>query len=305
VNRDNPTNDSSTPHPLSFTFKTDKPVYPMRLTGVGNGPVRVELYVFGRAKATAPHFKTERCVQPNYPEPPSGDGFGDWFRSAPETPAIVHPLLRKWVAGSRVATKLVGTLSPSDMREDVWLDWTSFSEKKNHVFSRAGALTTALNWGAATFVVGLLAGWVLLVRDEMGKRKFLRAVGMITLTSLGLAGLIYVSLPKIQVRMVRGFPGIESQNALFYLHIWLQDTNTVSLPVIQAEARRVLSNPADDRLWRQDAASMMRTRDNNVLGGRIHEEDSPGNYKIRENAGRLEFVAYDALGAEHIWVMEE
>jgi hypothetical protein len=47
VRRDKPDNETSTPHPLSFTFKTDKPVYPMRLTGVDNEPLSVELYVFG------------------------------------------------------------------------------------------------------------------------------------------------------------------------------------------------------------------------------------------------------------------
>ena len=46
IRRDKPDNETSTPHPLSFTFKTDKPVYPMRLTGVDNGPLQIELYVF-------------------------------------------------------------------------------------------------------------------------------------------------------------------------------------------------------------------------------------------------------------------
>jgi hypothetical protein len=34
-------------HPLSFTFQSPEPVYPMRLTGVDAQPVSVELYVFG------------------------------------------------------------------------------------------------------------------------------------------------------------------------------------------------------------------------------------------------------------------
>ncbi len=64
VRRDKPDNETSTPHPLSFTFKTDKPVYPMRLTGLDNGPLSVELYVFGPSRAKAAHFKVESCVKP-------------------------------------------------------------------------------------------------------------------------------------------------------------------------------------------------------------------------------------------------
>ena len=81
VRRDKPDNETSTPHPLSFTFKTDKPVYPMRLTGVDNGPLSVELYVFGPSRAKASHFKVESCTRPN----------------------IAHPLLHKWVGDSTVS----------------------------------------------------------------------------------------------------------------------------------------------------------------------------------------------------------
>ena len=39
---------------------------------------------------------------------------------------------------------------------------------------------------------------------------------------------------------------------------------------------------------------------NNLSGGLIREEDSPGNYVLRENGPDLEFVAYDAAGAPHV-----
>jgi hypothetical protein len=43
VHRDQADTQTGTAHPLSFTFPTAKPVYPMRLTGVDNGPIDVEL----------------------------------------------------------------------------------------------------------------------------------------------------------------------------------------------------------------------------------------------------------------------
>jgi hypothetical protein len=63
IRRDKPDNETSTPHPLSFTFKTDKPVYPMRLTGLNSQSLSVDLYVFSDARAAAPHFKVESCTR--------------------------------------------------------------------------------------------------------------------------------------------------------------------------------------------------------------------------------------------------
>jgi hypothetical protein len=308
VRRDKPDNETSTPHPLSFTFKTDKPVYPMRLTGLNNQPLNVELYVFGPARAEAAHFKVERCTQPNYPQPPPSDSWSwNWSRWSPETPNIVHPLLRKWVNGSHVATKLIATLSRSEMRQDVWLDWTSFSEKKNHLISHSGALTTALNWGSWLLAGGLLTIWAFRFFGEMNRHKVLRWVAIVFATSLGLAGLIYLSLPKIEVRLEKVRFG-EDQYNLFRLCEYLLDTNSMTRAEISAEAKHLLSNPTNDVDWVNWSKSEgWKSWDNHLIGGQIHEEDSPGNFMFRENGILIEFVTYDAQGAEHIekeiWVL--
>ena len=44
INRDAPGIDSSRPHPLAFTFLSEKPVYPLRLTGVENTHCSIELF---------------------------------------------------------------------------------------------------------------------------------------------------------------------------------------------------------------------------------------------------------------------
>ena len=180
IRRDKPEIETSTPHPLSFTFKTDKPVYPMRLTGLNNGPLSVELYVFGPTRAKARHFKVERCTRPNYPNRRpmiSGRGIGHAWN--PKTPNIVHPLLRKWVIGLPVATKLTATLSPADMRKDVRINWTPFWEKRNRLFSRQGALTTAMNWGVGLFAAGLFLVWLLAFASETHKPKLLQRIGIV------------------------------------------------------------------------------------------------------------------------------
>ena len=39
---------------------------------------------------------------------------------------------------------------------------------------------------------------------------------------------------------------------------------------------------------------------NLLLGGSIREEDSPGNYTLRETEAGIGFITYDAQGAEHV-----
>ena len=58
----------------------------------------------------------------------------------PETLQIAHPLLRKWVDGTPVATKLTATLNPEDMRDDVWLCFEDYFQKRDDPFQSAGSL---------------------------------------------------------------------------------------------------------------------------------------------------------------------
>jgi len=297
VRRDKPADETSTPHPLSFTFKTDKPVYPMRLTGVDNGPLSVEFYVFGPSRAEASHFKVERCTRPNYPEPS-----GEWARRLPETPNIVHPLLRKWVDGSPVATKLTATLSHADMRKDVWINWTPILEKRNLLFSWQGALTTALNWGTGLFAAGLLVVCLLTFVSETHKTKLPRRIGIMVIASIILAGLFCLALPKTDVRLMKG--GYDKMyGKQFQIHYYLQyecanhDGRTIA--EVRAGLRKYLSNPANAEL------NYWENFDNYLIGGQIREEDSPGNYTMRATNGQLEFVGYDTEGAEHVETISE
>jgi hypothetical protein len=53
----------STPHPLIFRFESARCVYPMRLTGVQNRPISLELYIFGSGSASAPGLQRMRSSQ--------------------------------------------------------------------------------------------------------------------------------------------------------------------------------------------------------------------------------------------------
>jgi hypothetical protein len=289
VRRDRAENQTSTPHPLSFTFKTERAVYPMRLTGVDNGPLQVELYVFGGQRAYAPYFKAERCAQPTYPTLNGG-----YVYRSPEVLSISHPLLRQWVDGSAVATKLTAALTPEQMRRDVWLDWRPFAEKSNRRFSHAGAATLALNSGAAILVAGLIAGYVVALMLRPGDPQFAKPAQLALVAAVAVGGLVYVAVPKIEVHLVRGAYS-KTREAQYYPLMLVEDTSL-------EEARRILSNPTNSMSASDWKLSFMGGNwPNYYVGGVVHEEDSPGNFILRETNGRVEYVVFDPHGQEYVF----
>jgi len=294
---------TNTPQPLSFTFKTDRPVYPMRLTGANNengageGSLRVALYVFGPGRAAAAHFKMERCVQPDYPVPPEGGYYWGWDRRGLDHQHlhVVHPLLRQWVAGAPVATQLTATLSTEDMRQDVWLDWQPFAEFHQRYHSPGDARNIALNLAALIFVPGLMLIWVVQFTQEGNGFRFWKALAGWLVICLAVAGVIYVGLPKIPVRLERG-AGSTTFTSLRTLANSLQEDKPVTAAEIRFRAKELLSRSED--------AEGYPDFQNHLLGGPIREEDSPGNFTLRENGEDLEFVGYDAAGAaDEEWYM--
>ncbi len=275
VRRDDAKPDTSTPHPLSFTFKTGKPVYPMRLTGLNSQSLTVDLYVFSKARATAPHFKVESCTQLDFFHP------------------LFHPLLRQWADGLPIATKLSATLSPADMCDDVWLGQTPFFfEQKTRLFSQQGALTTALNWGAELFIVCLTVCFFAFA-SEKRRAKFPRWVGIVALASIVIFGSVYLSLPKTEVKLVKVPRGDWPEKKLA-LNMAMGDFNWHTIAEARAHLQEIMLNSTNA----MDYGLM--NRDNYFVGGQIREEDSPGNYLLRETNNALELVFFDSDGGEEI-----
>jgi hypothetical protein len=129
-------------HPLSFTFPAAKAVYPMRLTGVGNPKLNLDLYVFANREAVATGMTRKRvgfCGMEGI------EGFSDDKQFDPQI-FINHPDLTPLVNGAQAdgrkydsyyytipggkietkgpcLTKLSGTLDASQMRRDLVLEW--------------------------------------------------------------------------------------------------------------------------------------------------------------------------------------
>lgn len=277
VRRDNVAPGTNTPHPLSFTFRSDRPVYPMRLTGLNlNRPLSVALYFFGAERAAARHFKLESCTRTK----------------------IVHPLLRQWTAGLPVATKLTATLAPTDMHQDVWLEQTpSPVGQQSRLFSFGGASITALNWGAGFLAVGLFFVCTLALADKAFKTKLPQLVGIVTIVSALFAGARYALLPKTDIKLVKdpfGHSHLQQMALFMDLQYNFDRSDRRNINQARIELQNLLSNPTNAEIFG------LKNWNNYYLGGRVREEDSPGNYVLRKTNNQLEFMIFDSQGRDKV-----
>jgi hypothetical protein len=148
-------------HPLTFTFKTPKPLYPLRLTATAGASCRIDRYVFGPGRAEVPGFTVRRCEAPRYD---AGDGRP---RMEAGELRIRHRELRKLVAEAPVATKLSATLDARGMARDAYVGWGDYWPSGGRVYSPGAALILSSNVSALLFMA-LALGWVLLSRMTCG-----------------------------------------------------------------------------------------------------------------------------------------
>jgi hypothetical protein len=289
LRRDIATQSTDSPHPLCFTFRADKAVYPMQLTGIGNTNLAVDLFVFGPARAEATFFHTDRCARPSFPDPES------YPRGSTSELPVVHPLLRKWVAGAAVATKLSANLTPEMMTQDIELQWGPFSEFHRKVYSYHGAGIFSLNRGVSVFVAVLFLASVVTAfkREWRPQLKFI--AGWAAIAGLVVTAGFFSAVPKMAVRLIRA-PWSYSQMNLMDLALGFEKETPTNGVSSLAEARAVLK--------KIEGQQPKLTGQNFLLGGPVREEDSPGNYILRQGTNGVDFVWFDADGGEKMTILE-
>ncbi len=283
-------------HPLSFTFKTDRPVYPLRLTGVDNNTCKIDLYVFGTNQAASSHFKVAQSEQPKYETVETYHG--------PSGFVIGHPALTQWVNRSPVATKLTAELTSKDMKEDAYLEWGPYQHERQVLYSASGALTTVTNYASVPLVILLLVVyWVASGKDGMSGRG-LRNAGITAASILLCCAVFYLALPKIAVT-VTVLPRLTLKNKFLNMELILWDridkrfeaaTNQPN-PTLDFETLWLREQLKEGSAARQELGPKWQT--NSITSLPWHEEDSPGNYQVRQESNDVVAVWYDVRGAEN------
>lgn len=308
----------TSPHPLAFKFKTDRAVYPLRLTGVENDRCLVELYVFGASRAELPGFKVEQCLATEFPKElpkgttPTDDQDRLPFREpTPGQLRIRHPALRSLVAGSAVGTKLTGSLDAAAMNRDAYFSWVAFERRLESFYSREAATTRAINLGVAALLFALpsVGFWLWRKNGEWTLRLIAKAgAGAL---AVGLA--YFLVLPKVEVKVTKSshaHPNIRSadfrQLEAFGSQLELdirQGRFRTSLPTTWelkrfgdalAESFAEGRKPTDSEYFRA------RFLINILTGAPLREEATPGNFLFRPTERGTEVLWHDVDCVEHV-----
>jgi len=308
----------TSPHPLAFKFKTDRAVYPLRLTGVENDRCLVELYVFGASRAEMPGFKVEQCIATEFPKLRTKDEHPDVnpdssfvLEPVPGELRLRHPALRSLVAGATVGTKLVGLLDTAAMDRDAYLTWTPFERRLASFYSYGAATTRALNLGVAVLLLALpCVGFWLWRKNGQWTFSLLARV----FSGTALVGLAYfVALPKVEVKVSRG----AFAHPAARWHSWRQfaaGAEQLELDIRQGRHResvpdrwelRSFGDALVEVLW---GGSKVAERDyfrarfvvNILTGEPLREEATPGNLIFRPTARGTEVLWHDVDCVEHV-----
>lgn len=157
-------------HPLSFTFSTDRAVYPLRLTAVDSDGLDLALYVFGNEEATAKGLARRRCgflrIGDEISRDRSNVGSIANYRSEmaqyDHNIYVVHEGVEEIAKPYRVMTTLAGHLTPEQMALDLYLEWRRPRPYRVVVYSPEAAESESRWRGAVAFLAATVLGvaWV-------------------------------------------------------------------------------------------------------------------------------------------------
>lgn len=290
VRRDTGAADTNSLHPLSFTFAAKEPVYPLRLTGVGNGPLEVDLFVFGPERAKVDGFTVLECRPVEYP--PTKPAAVERWRPDPAVLPMAHPGLREAAPTAALVTRLSGKLSPGQMRQDAVIRWDGFGEARDIRYSTRGALMTALNWTGSAFCLFVLG--VVIVSRVRGvePNTYSRATMLAGCVVIVITGIVYFILPVVPVKLEKRFARYsDAKNQFYAVRFALVDELPTNAPVTLESARAAIQRGLPFHLTN----GMSRP-----YSFAIREEDSPYNYSLRAVPGGVEVLFHDAWGRPEV-----
>lgn len=293
------------PHPLAFTFPTQKHVYPMRLTGVeADRPLDLELYVFGANEAHMPGLRCERSDSVRTPSPgeESLNRYGHGYAHRPPATGAIyvqHQSLESMLGGTDWGTRLVGTLSVPELQNDMYVQWGNRKARGEVVYARQDVA-----WRALAAVAAVLALWIIslkIMRAVSARARTRAAIGFGLAAFTGAAA-IFVAYPSVDA-----VQSARSREYRMFDRVWTDALSEVP------NAMWCTSDHDDHMVALTDPAQVTETIEQFIAAfdrqrRKQFEEypdstqstvgDGPGQYRLEKTDQGVTLHYYDAWGRE-------
>jgi len=287
-----------TPHPIRATFPIDKPVFPMKLTGLAGSKTRVELFVISDRQATTDGFVCTTAARYRRRKPhrflrPPVEGL-PFYEAVDKRLIVGNPDIGELMWDGCVVTALSADLSPAEMDHDVEFEFGYLEPCHGSVFSTAARndiVLAVLLWTPVAVLI--ILGIVTHGHRKPGLKSL---CAMIVVTIMGLLGALitYVAIPAIPaiIDSDPDFPNSwDRLERITATIVSLASERKIRLPVNQAELERL-----PEILREVGAPGLAR---NPLTGEDMRSERSPGNYCVREEGTQRFFCFYDYNGREY------
>jgi Uncharacterized protein conserved in bacteria (DUF2330) len=181
------------PHPIKAVFPTDRLIYPMRLTGIQDEPLRLELLVVSNREALIPGMESWACDNSDIKVPigistdQDKEIYSDW-RTGEYAMA----------KNGMVWTYLRGEFMPEQMRSDFGVDWRLMQRSRAEVWDAAGAVNHAVGRFAIWLAgVAILVGFGLCCFSNLTNKVAGGGALITVLVSVSAAAFWYESVKKV------------------------------------------------------------------------------------------------------------
>lgn len=194
------------PHPILIEFKTDKPVYPMRLTALANSSVHLELFAIAEKEAfpTSYGLRKDLCnyfdAEDVYPE----GFFSGRFAVRGKTSWIVHPKASEILWDGCVLTKWSGKVASGEMKNDIRFEFRKTKPFLDRFHTLQGAVVTGLE---TTIIFWIAMSIFLIVLRFTGReiggipKSKSKTVKALVLSGVAVFAAVFFSLEKTKAEI--------------------------------------------------------------------------------------------------------
>lgn len=263
-----------TPHPLVFRFQTNRVIYPMRLTGaVNTGDLSLERDVFANSRASVDGMETR------FSRRITGTNVG-FNINDPKA----HPAIASLASGTTILTMLRGTFTRDDMKRDIIIDWRKPSSYLTSVYGRQDAVALGILIALGLWTIAaLVAKLPHISRSPVRRRQTIPAsllvaplAGVITFAAVEKSPLApWTKNPIHMVALIGGAAQSIADDAT-------RNGQHLSLDEFKDRVRSKLAE--------------LEPNESN----RPFEENSPGNYTIKDVDGKHQVSYYTQFGTRQI-----
>ncbi|HAU36274.1 MAG TPA: hypothetical protein DCX07_00970 [Phycisphaerales bacterium] len=285
-----------TPHPIEAEFRADRPVYPMKLTGLANSTTRVELYVVADGQAGAEGFRclaADRYRQKEYRVSYGDNGFLPCFESEGTDLRIGHSDAVKLLWNSAVVTTLRADLTPQQMQRDVTFSFGAVQPYREFFYSKeakAQILTAIAMW--ALLEILLLLAIFCPGRNRPGPLGAGLLIGTVLVTVAAFAAVdLVVPIAETAVTKSMRHPFMGPYDVVNAIERLVQE-GRIEKPRTPENIRAIL-----DRMVREELGDTVPW--NPLADQPLRYERSPGNFTALVQEDTLFLCAYDTDGREY------